>query len=280
MNLTLLGNANKNYYSNYHLGSQIKYYPWSSSHRNFKKTSPKVLWELTSFACSICLSWLLSCVFCTVVFWPKPQVLTVDRPLLPVNLDWVPGLMLDTGRTGLVTWPVGTEFVTEMEPEVMVVMGIELVTILWTWGFDSVVGRASATVCKERRERKTWFKMWVTYPLKNVEMFRNWPLVHSGVLPGTAAAEAATGDEELAASAAVAGPGSVSVGLQWQALMHLLAPLPGPGVGHQAELSLLTVPAVKVPVVGPLSGGHLGTSCLATGEEGCVDLQHSVLEVL
>lgn len=78
------------------------------------------------------------------------------------------------------------------------------------------------------------------------------PLVHSVVLPGTVAAEAATGGEELAASAAVVGPGSGCVGLLWQEQIHLQAPLPGPGGGRRAELSLLAVPVVKVPVEGPL----------------------------
>lgn len=54
----------------------------------------------------------------------------MDKPLLPVSLDWVLGLMLDTGRRGLVTRGVGTELETEIGPWVMVVIGIELVTIL------------------------------------------------------------------------------------------------------------------------------------------------------
>lgn len=73
------------------------------------------------------------------------------------------------------------------------------------------------------------------------------PLVHSVVLPGTVAAEAATGDEELAASAAVAGPGSGSVGLLWQERTRPLVPSPGPGGGHRAEPFPLAVPVVKVP---------------------------------
>lgn len=106
-------------------------------------------------------------------------------------------------------------------------------------------------------------------------------LVHSVVLPGTAAAaEDATGDEELAASAAVAGPGSGCVGLLWQEQLHLQAPLPEPAGARRAGPSPLAAPVVKAPLGGPLWGGHPGTSCQATGEEECADLQRSVLEVL
>ena len=84
------------------------------------------------------------------------------------------------------------------------------------------------------------------------EFHKDVPLVHSVVLPVTVAAEAATGDVELAASAAVAGPGSGCVGLLWQEQMHLQAPLPGPGGAHRPEPSLLAAPVVKVPLGGPL----------------------------
>lgn len=79
----------------------------------------------------------------------------MDKPLLPVSLDWVVGLMLGTVRRGLVTWGVGTELGTEIGPGGMVVIAIELVTILWTGGFDSTAGRASATVWKQQRKRET-----------------------------------------------------------------------------------------------------------------------------
>lgn len=77
-------------------------------------------------------------------------------PLVPVSLDWVFGLMLEPmGRSGLVRWGVGTEAGAERgagDMAVMDVMGIELVMILGTGWLDSVLGRASATVCEEAKE--------------------------------------------------------------------------------------------------------------------------------
>lgn len=74
-------------------------------------------------------------------------------PLVPVNLDWVLGLMFEPrGLSGFAAWEVGTALGAERGAEDIDVMDTELVMILWTGWFDSVPGRASATVCEKRRK--------------------------------------------------------------------------------------------------------------------------------
>lgn len=93
--------------------------------------------------------------------------------------------------------------------------------------------------------------------------------------------EAATGDEDLAATAAATVPGAVRAGLLWPGQVHLPAPSPVPGADHQAELcSLLTEPAERVPWADLPWGGHLGATCQVAGEEVCAGWLHSAPEVL